>query len=176
MTREFNLRLSAMAAAAAIVLAGGAQGADVLFTITETGETITFTVPKSPTTDISFSLSGFGFSLDPVNVIYNGSSNFGEEVTFFNSGLGGGAADYGSIFDLSGSQYYTRDEGSPTFVTGVYDDQFDYNTLYNTLQSATVNITDVSAAPEPAAWTLMLVGFGGLGGALRARRRTVAAA
>jgi hypothetical protein len=30
--------------------------------------------------------------------------------------------------------------------------------------------------PEPAAWSLMLVGFGGLGAALRARRRSLAAA
>jgi hypothetical protein len=34
----------------------------------------------------------------------------------------------------------------------------------------------VSAVPEPAAWALMLVGFGGLGAALRSRRRAVCAA
>jgi hypothetical protein len=39
-----------------------------------------------------------------------------------------------------------------------------------TLGSATPGI------PEPAAWTLMLMGFGGLGAAMRARRRTTAAA
>jgi hypothetical protein len=33
----------------------------------------------------------------------------------------------------------------------------------------------VSAVPEPTSWALMLLGFGGLGAALRARRRTVAA-
>ncbi len=33
-----------------------------------------------------------------------------------------------------------------------------------------------SGAPEPAAWALMLVGLGGLGAALRSRRRTVSAA
>jgi hypothetical protein len=32
------------------------------------------------------------------------------------------------------------------------------------------------AVPEPAAWALLLAGFAGLGGALRARRRTVATA
>jgi len=32
-----------------------------------------------------------------------------------------------------------------------------------------------TAVPEPATWALMLVGFAGLGGALRARRKTVAA-
>jgi hypothetical protein len=49
MTSKFNLRLSAMAAATAIAVAGGAQATDVLFTITETSKTITFTVPKDPT-------------------------------------------------------------------------------------------------------------------------------
>lgn len=32
----------------------------------------------------------------------------------------------------------------------------------------------VSAAPEPAAWALMLIGFGGMGAALRGRRRSLA--
>ena len=32
-----------------------------------------------------------------------------------------------------------------------------------------------ASVPEPAAWALMLLGFGGLGAALRARRRTLAA-
>ncbi len=173
MTREFNLRLSAMAAAAAIALAGGAQAADVLFTITETGETITFEVPKNPTSDIVDYSSGDVFILNPVNVIYNGDQYSDRDVFFYNySGDGGGADDADGLFGILGSQYYTGDESAPTFVTGVYDDQYDSDSS----QSATVNITDVSAAPEPATWALMLVGFGGLGGALRARRRAVAAA
>ena len=35
---------------------------------------------------------------------------------------------------------------------------------------------DVSAAPEPAAWALMMVGVGGMGAALRTRRRKAIAA
>lgn len=35
--------------------------------------------------------------------------------------------------------------------------------------------TDRALVPEPATWSLMLMGFGALGGALRARRRAVAA-
>ncbi|HEX2815512.1 MAG TPA: PEP-CTERM sorting domain-containing protein [Phenylobacterium sp.] len=34
----------------------------------------------------------------------------------------------------------------------------------------------ISAAPEPARWILMLIGFGGLGAALRTRRRSAAVA
>jgi hypothetical protein len=166
MTREFNLRLSATAAAVAIALAGGAQAADVLFTITETGETITFEVPKNPTSDIE-SYYGIGFDLYPVNVVYNGSQTSDATVYFYNnSNADGGTFEGGDLFGIGGSQYYTGDESAPTFVTGNYDNEYDFFSS----QPATVSITDVSAAPEPAAWTLMLVGFGALGGALRARR------
>ncbi len=170
MTSKFSVRLSAMAAATAIVLAGGAQAADVLFTITETGETITFMAPKSPTADIKSSVPGAGFALGPVNVIYNSYQYPDDDVTFYNYSDTGGATDAYGLFSLGSSQYYTGDEGSPTFVTGVYDDQYDYASS----QSATVTITDVSGVPEPAAWTLMLAGFGGLGGAPRARRAVTA--
>ena len=34
----------------------------------------------------------------------------------------------------------------------------------------------LSAAPEPATWAMMLAGVGGMGAALRARRRKIAAA
>lgn len=42
-------------------------------------------------------------------------------------------------------------------------------------ESFTITL-NAASAPEPAAWALMLVGFGGLGAALRSRRRTAAAA
>ncbi len=38
------------------------------------------------------------------------------------------------------------------------------------------NLTLSSSAPEPMSWALMLVGFGGMGAALRARRRAAALA
>ena len=37
-------------------------------------------------------------------------------------------------------------------------------------------LTINSAAPEPAAWALMMVGVGGMGAALRTRRRKAVAA
>jgi len=37
------------------------------------------------------------------------------------------------------------------------------------------NTTGIASVPEPAAWSMMLIGLGGLGTALRARRRGTAA-
>lgn len=41
---------------------------------------------------------------------------------------------------------------------------------------ASGNFAGVSAAPEPAAWSLMIIGVGGIGSTLRSRRRSRAAA
>lgn len=56
--------------------------------------------------------------------------------------------------------------------------QQDVDTLETTKWAeVSVKIDSVSGGvPEPAAWSLMLVGFGGLGAALRARRRSILAA
>ena len=39
-----------------------------------------------------------------------------------------------------------------------------------------ISFSTLTAVPEPAAWALMIMGFGGVGGMLRARRRQVAIA
>lgn len=41
--------------------------------------------------------------------------------------------------------------------------------------SGSVTLGAISATPEPASWAMMLVGFGGLGAAMRTRRRTATA-
>jgi hypothetical protein len=54
------------------------------------------------------------------------------------------------------------------FVNGGYNTPIGQNPTY----SGTLNIT---AVPEPATWALMLLGFGGIGFAMRRRRRPVLA-
>jgi hypothetical protein len=54
-----------------------------------------------------------------------------------------------------------------TSLTVDYPDSYAFDLL---------GVSSTTPVPEPATWTMMLVGFGGLGGALRARRRGHAAA
>ena len=41
----------------------------------------------------------------------------------------------------------------------------------NGFSGVTFATLDTSAVPEPATWAMMLVGFGGMGAALRSRRK-----
>ena len=45
---------------------------------------------------------------------------------------------------------------------------------YMGAQNAALNLNPVAAAPEPASWALMMMAVGGIGAALRTRRRGVA--
>jgi hypothetical protein len=75
---------------------------------------------------------------------------------------------------------YSLDTGG-----GGYDSNPGYQSAYSAYVQDHFNGTDptytnyafqVVGVPEPAAWALMLVGFGAMGLCLRARRRTIAAA
>jgi hypothetical protein len=176
MPLKFHPRVSVTAAAIAMALAGGAHATDDLFTVTEislipeNSVTMTFTLPASPTVDAANTHLGLNFVVDSVTIIYNKSTYTDDGVDFYNINNYGGMSDYGyNLFAGFGpQQFYSGSEFSPTFITGTYSDQFDYATdLF-----ATLTITSV---PEPTTWTLMLAGFGALGGVLRARRRTAPA-
>ena len=57
-------------------------------------------------------------------------------------------------------QYYYNSSGAPANIDGPYE--------------MAVQVAGVPE-PEPSAWALMLIGFGGLGAAMRARRGRMAA-
>lgn len=99
------------------------------------------------------------FTLDSVTIGYEGQSRGAQAV---NSDVAAGfnvfptltpqTLRFGSTF--SGSTFIDLNEQSGPYFT---------------------DIIVSSGTPEPAAWTLMLVGFGGLGMALRIRRRSTLA-
>ena len=74
--------------------------------------------------------------------------------------------DFADAIAFEGSIYYfdNGDFGKVGTSTGKYIGE-DRATL----------VISTTAVPEPAAWVMMLVGFGGLGVAMRSRRRTVRA-
>lgn len=64
----------------------------------------------------------------------------------------------------------------PTGATRLYLGAVDGFGWYNNTGAINVTVNTLSGVPEPAGWTLMLAGFGGLGMAIRARRRQAVAA
>jgi len=87
-----------------------------------------------------------------------------------NTGIAFDGTDYyiSNIFDNTISVYSS---------TGAYLHDIKLQTGgYPTLvEDLSVNYSQVIGVPEPAAWALMLIGLGSVGGALRSRRRTAAA-
>ena len=76
-----------------------------------------------------------------------------------------------------GTQLYLDYQANPTVTLILNSDNGYQSNLYNTSHQS-INLTSsgtTSSAPEPATWALMLVGFGGLGFAMRSARRQRAA-
>ena len=126
--------------------------------------------------------------------VSNGTSNFtlteGNSTTFV-SGLGLTATATDLLFNFSGSGYALIQSafvgsGGPFFCFQA-SPCFDYvgsgtglapvvsNTpIANRLEGTQIvaSVAGAGAVPEPATWTMMLLGFGAMGVSLRRRRRT----
>jgi len=120
--------------------------------------------------------------VNPINPAFSGINlSFVAESTL--------AGDSETTFDLMGqssglASIYVRIQFSTTtivpgnfpFVNPANDMQdyafytFDASNIFVS-ESGDVQITQIAAVPEPATWAIMLVGFGGLGAAMRGRRR-----
>jgi hypothetical protein len=132
-----------------------------------------FTVPGSVShTSYVLYLSGDGFPA--INTGAHGSFAFFNGLTGVASGSAGTTTSGGIAHSVV---FFPPDNGPLTFDSIqanftidalAQSGQLDFAVLSYTLASAT-------AVPEPAAWALMLMGFGGLGAAMR-RRRALAAA
>jgi PEP-CTERM motif len=163
--------------ALAIILPTAAK-ADDFFSITGQGQTITFSLPSSPTSsnfsDVGFVVSGVAVDVNgttDTTDVYFGSSSSGWAIGVANNL--DAATDPGSI-SFSGSEYgffigsqvYSGTESSPTILTG---SSSIFNALSNagipTGESYTMSITDSSSAvPEPSSIALLGTGlFGSLG-------------
>jgi len=151
-----------------------ASGIADLFTSFNGGEGLNFYADGLPTYAFPAPFSQFnpdGLSYDPTGSSYPGTGGYGQ---------GGPDILLGSLmgtFDAnptSSSEFFEIGAGAtikPTVTETLYvaiDD-----TAYSDNDAGySVALTAVSAAPEPAAWAMMLLGLGGVGMAMRLSRRT----
>lgn len=161
------LRTSLKTAMIAGLLAGtatGAQAAEVLFELSG-AQTASFTLDESPTPD---EVGAIYFEIRDFDLTLNGVNDQGK-IRFYPSTFDGGLLlePYSlQLVSVLGDQLYTGSLASPTFKTGTFA-----MTDFFTGAAYTLNISSVGGAvPEPGTWALMILGFGFVGGAMRARR------
>jgi hypothetical protein len=168
---QYSVTLSGVDSADAFTVA---QGDTVNATVTFDG---LFTIPASFTrTNFAFFLEGDAFPNENTGVsstisLYNGSNvvltQSGSTTTsgFLASTIDIYPPSNGQItFDSFTTSFNIYDLTTPA---SVYRTVFDYTLVHDDARGA---------VPEPTTWALMLVGFGGLGAALRSRRRPALAA
>ena len=144
-------KLLGIAAVVAALTVGAAQAGELVFTITGAGHIITFDLPQNPTPDSS--ASGEFFTFDSVNGAFDGTPRVYAGATFWNPDQDTGNLHLDFFSPYFGDILYTGAESTPTFKTGVFDitdQEFDY-------------VLTIAAVPEVSTWTLMLLGFAGLG-------------
>ena len=107
------------------VLAGvtNAKANTLKFTLTDGTQTMTWTLPSSPTP--ASSVSGQFFTVTGVTVLENRITPvtnvgmaFGNLAGLGDGGIGGGSG--GSLFNTSDYQVYSGPETAPTFIPGTY--------------------------------------------------------
>lgn len=119
--------------------------------------------------------SQFTFNFGPLVFTPTGSDLFGIQ---YNNGKFNGFA-YINSFSFQGGSYQLNIQGGSLSVYEIVGGQPTFNSLVNgyinigdtalTGRTAFVPVSQNAAVPEPATWALMLIGFGGIGVAMRRR-------
>jgi hypothetical protein len=120
-------------------------------------------VPGSPGIlglDGTGSTTGFTDSLSGEILTYNYTgSEIAHFFGIFNGGSGLNCTECNNTYQL----FYNPDG----FTSGT----FDLSLYFNNPGISHVDLFDSGSVPEPATWALMLLGFGGIGMAMRRRRK-----
>jgi len=129
------------------------------------GETFTLTTPSL--SEISFYVG----SLDPYNSItFTGAGGFSQTFSGIDLTAATTAADLAngnrSAAGANGRYTFTFDQAITAVLIASSSPAFEISNI-----GAIPGGGEVGLVPEPTAWVLMLMGFGGLGAGLRAQRR-----
>ena len=171
----------------ALAAFGDLQGAWAM-SATETGATA-FGPLALATFDGSFSFTYTGLTqtigaitINPGDNLLSGTflgsvfTGYGSSGSLDDSVLGGGLVSYSShflTFDPLGDQGISLALTTVSPAVQVVGGQL---TNFTAVSSGNFSAGITSAVPEPATWAMMLLGFGGLGLALRSQRRLAIAA
>ncbi|HEY2049374.1 MAG TPA: PEP-CTERM sorting domain-containing protein [Caulobacteraceae bacterium] len=166
----------------------------VTFSVTDFTSAFGQPVPTDPVTGsftisfdstMTYSDQTTGISLKNLNIPLDSAISFSYSPTGTSAGelVVGGLNDGAAFLSLNPSQndfylYINNFVTSPSFQQLGYtetssDASNGFNAYFYSPQQSggTFTITPLTSVPEPAAWTLLLAGLGGLGAALRSSRR-----
>lgn len=178
-----SLVTAALLAAAAPLAVAPANAVTLQYTLTGndldgTVEFASFRIDDHPVIlPNNFELGG-GFRVKFLSGVfqYGATVNTLRDIQFDSSILSGGFIDLdvadsvGSsiVLAVGGPQLYSGSEATPTLLTGNF-------TVFDAFSGAPLSLS-VAAVPEPAAWSMMVIGFGIVGELARRRQRVTVAA
>ncbi len=113
----------------------------------------------------SFDLTGFKLSTAAITGRWS-TDNFGTDIFINGASTGATCAGFGSWCNFS---------IATGFVAGVNTLDFRINDVGGIAGFRAEGLVEATAVPEPAAWAMLISGFGMIGGAMRRRVRSIAA-
>lgn len=166
---KFKILLTS-AAILSMTSAVPASAATLLFEITG-GRNVTFQLDSNPTPSSSQTFLGEQAVFTDITGTVNGANTVIPTISF---GTGIFAVLSINAPGLDFTQFagagplFTGTGSAPVFSAGTFQLT---NPFFPTSNSTLVISEQVAAVPEPATWALMLLGFGFVGGAMRAKKR-----
>lgn len=173
---QFLRATGGLAAMALACAATSASAATFLFDFRglDAAQSATFTIKDEL---VPSSTTGTSVTFNAVSVT-RASGTTTQTVNFYTkAGLGGFNFNNPGLtgFDAFGAQLFSGSTKNPQFLTGVYSmNRFSFGIPVGTLTISQVLTPVASPVPEPATWAFILMGFAGIGGMLRRRKRATA--